>query len=335
MKALLPWFAANRRALPWREEPREAYRVWVSEVMLQQTRVETVLRYYAPFLRAFPDARALAAAPEERLMKAWEGLGYYRRARLLQQGARHVVERGMPTSFAGWLEVPGVGPYTAGAIASLAQGEAVPAVDGNVLRVFSRVAASELDVATPAARRAAEAWVRANQPRDAPGAFNEALMELGATVCAPTSPRCEACPLAAACEGRARGLAARLPVKAAKAPAREVVVRLALARRGERLLLERREEGLLAGTWGLPWVEGTREDLAARVEALAGAPVALSAAPVATGRHVFTHRVWRMEAYAAQTTGRRGEWRAPEEVALGTAHRRLLGLTGARPPRSP
>ena len=323
---LLAWFGRARRDLPWRVEPRDPYRVWVSEVMLQQTRVETVLRYYEPFLARFPDPRALALAPEDAVMKAWEGLGYYRRARLLQQGARHIARHGMPRTHAEWLDVPGVGPYTAGAIASLAHGERAAAVDGNVLRVWARIADDDADVATPAAKARAAAWVLAHQPRGAAGAFNEALMELGATVCTPAAPRCDACPIARACAGRAR--AAELPLKAAKARPRATRVLLAVARRDGKLLLEKREGGLLAGTWGLPWVEGGRDALAAHVARLVGAPVRVRAAPAARGEHAFTHRRWRMEAYEVETRGRGGEWRRAEEVALGAAHRRILAALG-------
>lgn len=326
MRDLLVWFAAARRDLPWRVEPRDPYRVWVSEVMLQQTRVETVLRYFEPFLARFPDVRALAAAPEDALMKAWEGLGYYRRARLLQRGARFVVERGMPRTRDGWLEVPGVGPYTAGAIASLAFGEAAPAVDGNVLRVWSRVTGSDDDIMLPAARRAAEAWVGEHQPRRAPGAFNEALMELGATVCTPRAPACATCPLARECAANRMGLQDALPVKAKKSAAREMRVALAVARRGDAMLLEKRESGLLAGTWGLPWVEGGPDALAAHVARLVGAPVRVSREPAARGEHVFTHRRWSMDAYVVETSGEEGDWLEPERVALGTAHRKILRL---------
>lgn len=332
--SLLAWFRRHARPLPWRTPgARDPYRTWVSEAMLQQTRVDTVLRYYEPFLRAFPTVGSLAAAPEESVMKAWEGMGYYRRARLLQAGARAVVDRHggkLPASFEALLDLPGFGPYTAGAVGSLAFGLPVPAVDGNVLRVWSRLTASEDDVATPAARKKAEAWVMAHQPRDSPGQFNEALMELGATVCTPSSPRCGACPLAHACKARRRGIPERLPVKKAKTAAPEVRVALALARRGDRLLLEKRESGLLAGTWGLPWVEvpegeDARALLRAHVETLVGAGVTVGARPARRGRHVFTHRRWEMEAYAVETQGEEGEWRRPDEVALGTAHRRLLG----------
>ena len=292
--------------------------------MLQQTRVETVLRYYAPFLARFPSVGALAAAEEDALMKAWEGLGYYRRARLLQRGAAHVAAHGMPSCYQEWLAVPGVGPYTAGAIASLAHGEAVPAVDGNVLRVWSRMCDDATDVATPAAKRAAEAWVRAHQAAGAAGAFNEALMELGATVCTPTSPRCDACPLASACRGRAR--AHELPVKARKAPPREVRVSVAVVERAGKLLLEKRGEGLLAGTWGLPWVEGGPAELRRHVEALVGGSAEVRPAVRAEARHLFSHRRWQMRAYEVRTSARGGEWRAPGEVALGTAHRKILRL---------
>ena len=330
--ALDAWFEREQRALPWRSPTRDPYAVWVSEVMLQQTRVETVLRYYEPFLARFPDVRALAEADEDALMKAWEGLGYYRRARLLQQGARAVVERhggALPANAASLAELPGFGPYTVGAVGSLAFGLPLPAVDGNVLRVVARVLALEQDVGTPAARKLVERWVREHQPPARAGAFNEALMELGARVCTPTSPRCDACPLGRACVARARGTVAQYPVKRAKPQPRPVRVAMALARRGDTLLLEKREQGLLAGTWGLPYVEvaegdDAREKLAAHVARLVGAPTRVAAAPSRRARHVFTHRHWTMEAYDVVTSGVEGEWRRPDAVALATAHRKLL-----------
>jgi A/G-specific adenine glycosylase len=316
--ALLSWFAANARTLPWRDAPagaRDPYRVWVSEIMLQQTRVETELRYYARFLAAFPDARTLAAADEERVMKAWEGLGYYRRARFLHAAAKVVARSGMPTSAATLAKLPGFGPYTAGAVASLAYNERAPAVDGNVLRVFAR----QTGVARPT-RAAAEAWVMRHQPAARAGAFNEALMELGATVCTPRAPSCGACPIAASCATKSD----RVPLAAKKARVPTVRVSLALARRGTKLLLEKRDTGLLAGTWGLPWVEGGPRALASHVRALVGAPVRVRAAPARRGSHTFTHRKWAMELYVVETKGRAGSWRAPGEMALGSAHRKLL-----------
>jgi A/G-specific adenine glycosylase len=342
--ALLAWFRAHKRDLPWREEPRDPYRVWVSEVMLQQTRVETVLRYHAPFLARFPHVRALAEAPEDAVMKAWEGLGYYRRARLLQAGARAVVaEHGgvIPRDLPSLLALPGMGPYTAGAVASLAFGIPTPAVDGNVLRVASRMLALEDDIMQPATRRRVEAWVMERQPRDAAGAFNEALMELGATVCAPKSPRCDACPVADGCAARAMGRQERYPIKAPKAEARVVRVAMAIARRGDALLLEKRETGLLAGTWGLPYVEVAAGDdpraaLAREVARITAGTPTISKAEPARARHVFTHRVWEMEGYEVEASGAAGAWRSPDEVSIATAHRRLLDATSRSPaPSSP
>lgn len=333
-QALLSWFRAHARTLPWRREPRDPYRVWVSEVMLQQTRVETVLGHYERVLTRFPDVASLAAAPEDDLMKAWEGLGYYRRARLLQAAARDVVAKHggvLPASHEALLALPGFGPYTAGAVGSLAFGLPAPAVDGNVLRVASRILALEDDVSLPATRRKVERWVMDAQPRDAPGPFNEALMELGATVCTPVSPRCDACPVAAACEARRLVIERLLPVKARKAAPVEARVALALARRGDAMLLEKRESGLLAGTWGLPWVEvpeggDARALLAAHVERLVGAPVLVGESPARQAVHVFTHRRWSMEAFDVETDGAGGSWRAPDEVAIATAHRKVLRL---------
>ncbi len=334
-KELLAWFAQNQRPLPWRTAQRDPYAVWVSEVMLQQTRVETVLKYYAPFLKQFPDAQTLAAASEDSLMKAWEGLGYYRRARLLHAGARALDGAPLPDTYEELLALPGFGPYTAGAVASLAFGRAVPAVDGNVLRVVSRLTTLDLDVGTPAARRAVDAWVRAHQPAEAPGAFNEALMELGATICKPRQADCGACPLAAICAAHLAGDGAveRYPVKARPTPARPMRVALALARRaGGRVLLEKRDAGLLAGTWGLPWVEieegeDATDKLSAHVAALTGGRTRVASEPTARGTHVFTHRRWAMEAYLVDIEGDGGEWHVPARMALGTAHRRMLDAT--------
>src|SRR5581483_2004409 len=198
----------------------------------------------------------------------------------------------VPADLDALLALPGMGPYTAGAVASLAFGVPAPAVDGNVLRVVARLTADEDDITKPATRKRIEAWVRANQPREAPGAFNEALMELGATVCVPRAPRCEACPLAEGCEARRRGLAGNIPRKVPKTPPKEVHVALAIARRGSKLLLQKPESGLLAGTWGLPVVEvrrgeDPREALAAEVARLTGGAAVLSKSEPALARHQF------------------------------------------------
>ena len=255
VQPLLGWFQTHARALPWRAD-REPYHVWLSEIMLQQTRVEAVRGYYARFLAAAPDVFALAALPEAQLLKLWEGLGYYNRARKAQACAQEIAARGgvWPDTVEGLLALPGIGPYTAGAIASICFERSAAAVDGNVLRVCARV----LDDATPidsAAHKAAlTAALSACYPAGHCGDFTQALMELGATVCGPNrAPQCEVCPIAALCLARAHGTAAALPVKAPKRAKRAEDYTVFCLRCGDRLAVERRpEHGLLAGLWELP-----------------------------------------------------------------------------------
>ncbi len=217
--ALLAWYEANRRDLPWRRTV-DPYCIWVSEIMLQQTRVEAVIPYYQRFLARFPTALALADAPEEDVLKLWQGLGYYSRARNLHRGAQYIRDAlggSLPGTFQAWLQVPGVGRYTAGAVASIACGEAVPAVDGNVMRVAARLFARGEDIAQPRTRLLVEELVRPLIPPGQTAAFTQALMELGACVCVP-NPRCLACPLLGQCRARAQGLEHELPVKTKKLP---------------------------------------------------------------------------------------------------------------------
>ncbi|MBQ6986716.1 MAG: A/G-specific adenine glycosylase, partial [Oscillibacter sp.] len=240
---LLDWYRRAARDLPWRHT-RDPYCIWVSEVMLQQTRVAAVVGYYARFLDAFPTVDALAAASEDALLSRWQGLGYYSRARNLHRAAREIARRGgFPETAAELRTLPGIGAYTAGAIASAAFGERVPAVDGNVLRVMSRLTDNHGDILTPSVRREIEAEVSARFPAstDAARIFNQALMELGATVCVPNGPpKCGECPVAGQCLGRARGTAETLPVRAAK-KARRVEERtvLVLCRGGKTALRKR------------------------------------------------------------------------------------------------
>ena len=219
---LLSWYAGSARVLPWREEPTP-YRVWVSEIMLQQTRVEAVKPYYERFLNALPTVEALAQAPEELLLKLWEGLGYYNRVRNLQKGAQVVMERyggKVPASFEELRSLPGVGDYTAGAVASIAFGIPVPAVDGNVLRVVSRVLSRRDNILDPKVKRRVEEEIRAILPSQA-GDFNQSLMELGALICLPGgAPKCLLCPLREVCRGFAQGTAPELPVKTKPKPRR-------------------------------------------------------------------------------------------------------------------
>ena len=249
--ALLNWFYANHRILPFRSDPTP-YHVWLSEIMLQQTRVSAALPYYERFLAALPDIPALAACEEEKLHKLWEGLGYYSRVRNLQKAAKIVCEQyggELPADYDALRALPGIGDYTAGAIASISFGLPVPAVDGNVLRVFSRLYNDDGLITDPKVKRAFTARVMEHQPPAAPGDYNQALMELGALVCVPNgAPLCEQCPLAHLCQARAAGTALSLPRKAAPKARRIEPVTLAVVRSPAGVLLQQRpEKGLLAG----------------------------------------------------------------------------------------
>ncbi len=257
---LLAWFGLNRRGLPWRED-RTPYRVWISEIMLQQTRVDTVIAYYQKWLEAFPTVADLAAAGEQDVLKRWEGLGYYSRARSLHRAARIVVRDyggELPSDPDVLAKLPGIGPYTAGSISSIAFGNPVPAIDGNVRRVYSRL----FDLSAPLRSKASEAELKRISERfladpnvsAAPGDFLEALMDLGATICAPAAPRCPICPLRDDCLAAARGTVRDRPVVEKKAPAPTLTVTAAVIVDGDgRLLLTRRpKNGLLGGLWEFP-----------------------------------------------------------------------------------
>jgi len=258
-RALLAWYEACRRDLPWRRT-RDPYAIWVSEIMLQQTRVETVIPYYERFLERFPTPVALAEAAPDEVLAAWSGLGYYRRARLLLEGAREVARRGgaLPGDRDGLLAVPGIGRYTAGAVASIAFGEPVGLVDGNVARVFARVFAIEDDM-RKGGMRTAEALADAIVVQRDPGAWNQAVMELGATVCTPRAPLCDRCPLADLCRARAEGRVEELPVLSAKAAPKPQRLQAIVARRandGAVLLARRRPDRVFGGLWEPPSIDG-------------------------------------------------------------------------------
>ena len=298
---LLAWYDANRRVLPWREEV-SPYRTWVSEIMLQQTRVQAVRPYFQRVRDAAPDVAALAAMPEQQLMRLWQGLGYYSRARNLKRAAQTVVQDfggEFPDSYDDLRRLAGIGDYTAGAIASISFGIPVPAVDGNVLRVFSRLYNDPAAVTEPAVKKAFTARVMEHQPPDAPGDYNQALMELGALVCVPNgAPLCEKCPLAHLCAARAAGTALELPRKAAPKPRRLQPVTLALLESPAGFLLQQRpQKGLLAGLWQPVLWEGealAAGEVLARLQAMGldtgtAAPEALPAA-----KHIFSHIEWHM-----------------------------------------
>jgi A/G-specific adenine glycosylase len=304
---LLAWYAEARRDLPWRRT-RDPYRVWVSETMLQQTRVETVVPYYERFLREFPTVGALAEAPEERVLSLWSGLGYYRRARMLHAAAKQVAAGpggSVPSDAQGLRALPGVGAYTAGAIASIAFGRPAALVDGNVARVLARLFAIEEDVTGEARARVwslAEALV--THPAGEPGDFNQALMELGATTCVPRNPRCDACPVRAQCGGLAAGIAADLPLKKAKRPPVPVQwTAIVLASETRVLLARRRPDVLFGGLWEPPGTTSATPAVAGgaapddRVDALAGRLGCDRAELEPAGQvvHVLSHRLLQVE----------------------------------------
>ncbi len=320
---LLEWYHSKRRDLPWRRDT-DPYRIWISEVMLQQTRVEAVKPYFARFLALFPSVEKLAASELEAVLAAWSGLGYYRRARLLHRAAQKIVEDGgFPPGAKGWRELPGIGDYTGAAIASIAFGEPVAVIDGNVERVLSRLRTLSLDPKRGEGRRAVRRLADELLDRERPGDWNQALMELGATVCTPRAPRCGSCPLAEECLARARGDAERFPLSARAAAPIAVRLIAAIVEDGDRVLLFRRGDdgGLLAGTWEVPWVEA-REGAEAPEQLFArayGGSWTLSQ-PLAEVRHSVTHyrltvQVRRAELVAGSHVGEGSEagWFTPGE----------------------
>ncbi|MBR1553689.1 MAG: A/G-specific adenine glycosylase [Schwartzia sp.] len=295
-KPLLTWFRARARSLPWRDDPRPYY-VWVSEIMLQQTRVAAVMPYFSRFIAALPSTAALAAVDDDALMKLWEGLGYYSRARNLKKAAAVIMEKhggAIPRDFDTLLALPGIGRYTAGAIASIAYGVRVPAVDGNVLRVVARLTASRDDILRDATKRAVEDALAAAMPKEA-GLFNQAMMELGALVCLPRTAHCEECPLASLCRAHAEGIESELPVKAAK-KARRIEPRtvLLIEQDGKFAVAKRPKRGLLADLWELPNLSGvkTRAEILALCKN-AGFSVK-SIRRMKAARHIFTHIEWQL-----------------------------------------
>ncbi len=304
---LLAWYDENRRVLPWREEV-SAYRTWVSEIMLQQTRVAAVLPYFARFMAAFPTVEALAAADSEQLMKLWEGLGYYSRARNLQRAAKIVTEQyggRFPDSYDEIIALPGIGDYTAGAILSIAFGQAVPAVDGNVLRVAARITGSRLDVLDAKNKKLFRSWMGSAMSAERPGEYNQALMDLGATVCLPSGePLCRICPARDFCAAHREGCQEELPVRAKKKEKRrEHLTVFVLLREDEVALRKRPNTGLLAGLWEYPHVPGTlnEEDAAARLSDWGMTP--LQWEKRLESHHEFTHIRWEMTGYVLRVRG--------------------------------
>ena len=328
--ALLPWFEENKRDLPWRKD-REPYHIWLSEIMLQQTRVEAVKGYYQRFLQALPTIESLAKADDELLHKLWEGLGYYSRVRNLKKAANVIIERHggeFPRRYEDVLALPGIGAYTAGAICSIAFGQKRAAVDGNVLRVVSRLTEDDTPIDTPAYKKQVQQALEQVYP-DQAADFTQALMELGATLCGPNwKPRCEACPCRAFCGAANHGTAEQFPVKRPKAK-RKIQERTVfiLSCEGRYALEKRSDEGLLAGLWQFPNVEGWMEPEAApaAVEQMGLRPVQLRRQ--VQRRHIFTHIQWEMRGIYLEVRECTGDfvWMTAEQIeekaALPTAFR--------------
>lgn len=307
VEPLQEWFGNNARVLPWRENPT-AYYVWVSEIMLQQTRVEAVKPYFDRFIHELPDVKSLAVCPEDKLLKLWEGLGYYNRVRNLKIAANQILENHggvIPSEYEELLKLKGIGHYTAGAIASIAYGKAVPAVDGNVLRVISRVTADDSDIMKQSVRNKMEGslfMLMKNVQygeKVIPSVFNQALMELGATVCLPNgAPRCESCPWGELCEARKQERISEIPVKT-KAKARRIEEKTVfIIKDGEQLALHKRSnKGLLAGLYELPNVEGylTEEEALEYIKKQGYIPVRIQS--VCEAKHIFSHVEWHMKGY--------------------------------------
>lgn len=309
------WFKDNARVLPWRENPC-AYYVWVSEIMLQQTRVEAVKPYFERFIRALPDVKALAECPEDKLLKLWEGLGYYNRVRNLKIAANQIMEEYngiIPSEYEELLKLKGIGHYTAGAISAIAYGKRVPAVDGNVLRVICRVTADDSDIMKKGTKKRIEEslFQVMNNVQDGrmdvnPSVFNQALMELGATVCVPNgAPHCESCPWYGLCEARKQDRISKLPVKTKAKPRRIEEKTVLIIKDGRQLALHKRaEEGLLAGLYELPNVDGhlTEKALLDYVKSNGYEPIRIQ--PLCDAKHIFSHVEWHMKGYVVSITSR-------------------------------
>ena len=336
---LLAWFANNARVLPWRTTPRDPYAVWVSEVMLQQTRVTAVVPYFDRFLAKFPDVKALARADMDDVLTAWSGLGYYRRARAMHQAARIVVAEHdgvFPSSASELRTLPGIGAYTSAAIASIAFGESVAVVDGNVERVVARLLAETGPTSEKPVRARIEQRAQGLLDPSRAGTFNEAMMELGATVCLPRAPTCMVCPVRGQCEGHRLGIAEQLPTKSKRPPSPRVqLTALLLSCDDDVLLCRRKQSGLFGGLWEPPTAEGPPSSCKTFVRRVAGRR---SVTEVGSIEHVLTHRILEVHVLCVRMSKRievalddlgpgydRVQWMSrTREKGISTLTRRLL-----------
>lgn len=298
---LLSWYDRQARVLPWRSEPTP-YRVWVSEIMLQQTRVEAVKPYFERFMKALPTVEKLADCPEEELLKLWEGLGYYNRVRNMQKAAQVLVEENageIPARFEELIRLPGIGKYTAGAISSIAFGIPVPAVDGNVLRVITRITADDRDILKDSVKQHIAKQIQEIIPMRRAGDFNQALIELGAMVCVPNGPaKCGECPVSHLCEAKRHDIVMEFPKKTPKKARTIESKTVLLIKDGEKIAIRKRpKKGLLAGLYEFPNVEGTlsEEEALEFVRTLGLQPLYIQ--KLEDSRHIFTHKEWHMSGF--------------------------------------
>ena len=325
---LMQWFDKNARDLPWRRDP-SPYNVWVSEIMLQQTRVDAVIPYFERFIAALPGVEALAECPEDLLMKLWEGLGYYSRVRNMQKAARIVKERfggELPSGKEELLALPGIGEYTAGAVSSIAYGRREAAVDGNVLRVMSRLQADREDISSQSVKSRVREQLLAIIPEDAPGTFNQAMMELGALICLPNGrPACGICPLAHCCRARQEGCEEELPVKKPKAGRKkeERTILLLVSGDGKIALRKRPPRGLLAGLYEFPGLEGHPGPQQIRRRLLGEGLDPESFERLADSSHIFTHIEWQMHGWLVRLRNDSGKESLPDGLVFETPRRAL------------
>jgi A/G-specific adenine glycosylase len=347
---LLRWAEKHLRDLPWRIEPRDPYRVWISEMMLQQTQVATVIPYFRRFTERFPTVQALAAAPLDDVLKLWEGLGYYARARNLHHAARKVVaefDGHLPDTVEELSTLPGIGRYTAGAIASIAFGRDEPVVDGNVKRVLCRVYAIRGDARQPAIQKKLWSLAAANLPKGKAGRWNEAMMELGATVCLPRSPRCDECPLARVCRARALGIQEKLPTKATKKRLPHYDVTAAVIRKRSRVLIAQRPVGgMLGGLWEFPGGkrergESLEECLRREIKEELGVEIEVGQS-VTQVKHAYTHFRITLHAFECRLVSGRpraiqvADWRwvrfdELDDFAFAVTDRKIIQALRAKP----
>ncbi|MDF2634064.1 MAG: A/G-specific adenine glycosylase [Pelosinus sp.] len=316
-KLLLAWYKCSKRDLPWRKD-KDPYKIWVSEIMLQQTRVEAVKPYFARWMESYPTLENLAEAKEEDVVRHWQGLGYYSRARNLLQGVREVSQSyggQVPQTKEEIIGIAGIGDYTSGAILSIAYNKKEPAIDGNVLRVFSRLFCVEGDISMPATKKVIRKLVEGEMSEDYPGDFNQALMDLGAMICIPKTPRCTLCPLKSCCCAKGKGLEGQLPIKKKKAPPKAVRLMAGVIRQGETFLLHQRlNKGLLAGMWEFPTVEIQGDEAAMDVfrkfiHEETGQVIELERLLLEC-THIFSHRQWDISFYSCVVT-------SEKEVPIG------------------